>query len=687
MHILASLFLAAALQTSSASPGTFLVDTGVGVGLFEVTDPAAAVSPALRLNDDLAAKDGTVPAPTAGWDLSGRVLVETDDAALLVVLASELAPGSRVSPLDGVAGFWLVDAGSVAEGIALAAALDGSFGDAAVYLDVRQPHAPRLPNDPMLGQQWHLINNSNPLFDVNIEGAWNAGFTGAGVVVGITDGGVNTSHPDLAANFNSAGSQGGGSSSHGSSCAGVAAAVGDNGVGVTGAAYGAQWSKQYYGFSSSSASAFAYRNDVNDIKNNSWGPSDNGRIHYMTSAEYNAIETAATTGRQGLGTIFCWAAGNGGLNDRVEYDPYAASRYTLAIGAIGNLDTRSSYNEQGSSMTVVAQSSGNTLGITTTSSSGYTSGFGGTSSASPLGAGVVALVLEANPALSWRDVTGVLIESARINHPSDPDWQQNGTGRDVSLDYGFGSIDATAAVTLAQSWTSLPTEQTDVSGVQAVNQTIPDNNPTGVVRTWNCAQDITLEAVEVIVNIQHTYIGDVEVELVAPSGTVSLLTKQRSDGTDNMNDYRLTSLRHWGESSQGTWTLRVSDRDPGTTGTWEDFEIKVFGHDAVGGGGLAISAPPAVAGQTLSVYFTGGVSGQNTWLTYSLAGIGSTFVPQLGLTLDLASPVLAAGPVQVNPTGAGAFTVPVPANAAGRSYWLQALEAAGTSNVLSGTVQ
>jgi hypothetical protein len=308
MLFLAPLFLAATLQVGSASPGTVLVDTGVGVGLFEVADLAAAVSPAVRLNDDLAAKDGTVPAPTAGWDLSGRVLVETDDAALLVVLASELSPGSRVSPLAGVAGFWLVDAGSVADGVALAAALDGSFGDDAVYLDVRQPHAPRLPNDPMLGQQWHLINNSNPLFDVNIEGAWNAGFTGAGVVVGITDGGVNTSHPDLAANHNSAGSQGGGSSSHGSSCAGVAAAVGDNGIGVTGAAYGAQWSKQYYGFSSTSASAFAYRNDVNDIKNNSWGPSDNGRIHYMTSAEYNALETAATTGRQGRGTIFCWAA-------------------------------------------------------------------------------------------------------------------------------------------------------------------------------------------------------------------------------------------------------------------------------------------------------------------------------------------------------------------------------------------
>jgi subtilisin-like proprotein convertase family protein len=338
-------------------------------------------------------------------------------------------------------------------------------------------------------------------------------------------------------------------------------------------------------------------------------------------------------------------------------------------------------------MTVVAQSSGNTLGITTTSNSGYTSGFGGTSSASPLGAGVVALVLEANPALSWRDVTGVLIESARINHASDPDWTQNGTGRDVSLDYGFGSIDATAAVTLAQSWTSLPVEQTEFSGVQTVNQTIPDNNPTGVLRTWNCAQDITLEAVEVIVDIQHTYIGDIEVELVAPSGTVSLLTKQRSDGTDNMNDYRLTSLRHWGESSQGTWTLRVSDRDPGTTGTWKNYEIKVFGHAPGAGPQRTLSSGTAVAGQPVTVDFTGGTPSANVWLAYSLTGTGSTFVPQLGLTLGIAQAAQLGSVQTADAAGSAAWTLTVPAGLAGSPYWLQALQAGGTTNVLSGTVQ
>ena len=232
MQFLLTLLLLTAPQAASA-PQTFLVDTGVGVGLFEVQAPDAPLSAALRLNDDLASKDGRVPAPSAGWDLSSRVLVHTADRALLGVLAEALVPGSAIVPLDGVDGFWVIDAGTVAAAIGLSAALDGSFGDRAVYLDVRQPLAPRLPNDPMLGQQWHLINNVNPLYDVNIEGAWNAGYTGTGVVIGITDGGVNTSHPDLAANYNATGSQSGGSSSHGSSCAGVAAAVGDNAVGVT----------------------------------------------------------------------------------------------------------------------------------------------------------------------------------------------------------------------------------------------------------------------------------------------------------------------------------------------------------------------------------------------------------------------------------------------------------------------
>lgn len=671
----------------AAQSGTFLVDTGVGLGLFEVADPQLAESEALRLNDDLAEKDGRIPAPTQGWGLSSRVIVRTADRTALRNLTAEFVPGSTVAPLEGAPGFWLVDAGTVASGIALCSDLDPWFGDREVYLDVRQPMAERLPNDPMLFQQWHLINNSAPLFDINIEGAWNSGITGTGVVIGILDGGVSTSHPDLNDNYNSTASQSGGSSSHGSSCAGVAAAEGNNGLGVVGAAYDAEWSKLYYGWSSSNVAAFGYRNDLNDIKNNSWGPSDNGNIHTMTSAEYTALENSATNGRQGLGTIYGWAAGNGGLGDRVEYDPYASSRYTLAIGAIGDQDTRSSYNEHGSSMTVVAQSSGNVRGITTTNSSSYTSNFGGTSSASPLGCGVVALMLDANPALGWRDVTAILIESARKNHPSDGDWTVNAAGHDVSIDYGFGAIDASAAVAVALGWTNFTAEQTDTSGTQSVNQTIPDNNATGLTRTWVCNQDIEIEAMEVVININHTYIGDIEVTLTSPSGTSSLLTKQRSDSQNNLNDYILTSLRCWDESSLGTWTVHVADRDAGTTGTWVDFEVKVYGHAPGAPSSMALSAPPAVAGQSLAVDLTGGAPNSNAWLTYSTVGFGSTFVPQLGVTLGLAQPVLAAGPLQTGTVGQAQFSVTVPANATGVPYWLQALQSSGVSSILADVVQ
>jgi subtilisin-like proprotein convertase family protein len=456
---------------------------------------------------------------------------------------------------------------------------------------------------------------------------------------------------------------------------------------VVGAAYDAEWTKLYYGWSSDNVAAFGYRNDINDIKNNSWGPSDNGNIHTMTSAEYTALENSATTGRQGLGTIYGWAAGNGGLNDRVEYDPYASSRYTLAIGAIGDQDTRSSYNEHGSSMTVVAQSSGNVRGITTTNSSSYTSSFGGTSSASPLGCGVVALMLDANPALGWRDVTAILMESARKNHPSDGDWTVNAAGHDVSIDYGFGAIDATAAVAMASGWTNFTAEQQDSSGTQSVNQTIPDNNATGLTRTWSSSQDIEIEAVEVVININHTYIGDIEITLTSPSGTSSLLTKRRSDSQNNLNDYILTTLRCWEESSLGTWTVHVADRDAGTTGTWVDFEVKAYGHAPGAPSSMSLSSGTAIAGQTLTVDLTGATPSSSAWLAYSLTGPGSTFVSQLGVTLGLAQPAQAGNSVQTDAAGAASWSLALPAGFGGNAYWLQALQSGGVSSILSGVVQ
>ncbi|MBL8880244.1 MAG: S8 family serine peptidase [Phycisphaerales bacterium] len=558
--------------------GPQLVLTHRGYEWFYVADLNAESAKAWRENSNMAAKDGVVPPLSEGYVLTNGVVVQTDSPDTLDTYAS-LIVGAKLSEIEAAPGFWLVQAGSIGEAIAMADELNTLDWVNEAYVDISVPKSHRLPTDPSFASQWHLRNTSNSIADANVEAAWNAGYTGTGIVIGILEGGWQTTHPDLAANYYSTASQTGGSNtSHGTSCAGVAAAVANNGRGGVGAAYGARISKLLYGTSSQTATAFGYRNDLNHIKSNSWGPADNGQITYMSSVERSAISTAVATGRANRGEIFCWANGNGGTADRSDYDPYASNRQSCAIGAIGDADTRAYYNETGSNMLVVTHSSGNTRSVyTTTSNSGYTSSFGGTSSACPLASGCIALALQRNPNLTWRDVQHVLINAARRNHTSDANWVLNGAGRYVNYNYGFGAIDAGALVTLAGSWTNVPAEVSIDSGTVSVGVTVPDNNTTGVNRTFTTATNYRVEAVELTLNVATTYVGDLYITLTSPSGTQSLLSAVRADPTDNLTNYIFMTRRCWDERSNGTWTIHISDRAAGDVPTWTNYRLRIYG--------------------------------------------------------------------------------------------------------------
>ncbi|MBL4632925.1 MAG: proprotein convertase P-domain-containing protein, partial [Kofleriaceae bacterium] len=174
-------------------------------------------------------------------------------------------------------------------------------------------------------------------------------------------------------------------------------------------------------------------------------------------------------------------------------------------------------------------------------------------------------VLEANPALTWRDVQGVLIESARKNDPTNNNWLVNGAGYDVSLNYGFGAVDAHAATQLAQTWTNFGAEQVATSGTIAVSQSIPDNDTNGLSRTVNIPTDFIIESVELKMNVSHNNVGDLYIKINSPSGIGSIVAKQRGDPNNNYNNFIFTSMRHWGESTQGNWTIDVQDQSAGTT--------------------------------------------------------------------------------------------------------------------------
>lgn len=206
----------------------------------------------------------------------------------------------------------------------------------------------------------------------------------------------------------------------------------------------------------------------------------------------------------------------------------------------------------------------------------YTSSFGDTSAAAPLVSGVIALMLKANPNLTWRDVQYILVTTASQNDPTDSDWTTNGAGHLVNHKYGFGAIDAYAAVNAARNWTTVAPEVSISSGIINVNQAIPDDDPEGITSTFTISDDIQIESVAVTFDATHTFRGDLKIVLTSPDGTESVLAEQHDDSGDDYN-WVFTSVRHWGESAVGEWELTVSDLAGGDVGTWNSWELEIYG--------------------------------------------------------------------------------------------------------------
>lgn len=473
--------------------------------------------------------------------------------------------------------------------------IEATFGNTFVWPMVARQQSPRLiPSDPRFPNQWHLRNTGQSGgtvgADANITSVWD-NYTGAGVVIGVVDDGVTPGHQDLAPNYNASLSydfnrndpipDGG---DHGTSVAGVALSP-INGLGGVGAAPAATLAglQLIDGTSTDSmeANALAYKMQDIDIYTNSWGPFDSGSVLEAPGPlTLTAMRNVIMNGRGGLGGIYTWANGNGGDSDDSNFDGYANSRYTIGIGAITNFSTRSSYSEPGANMLVTTYSNGGSLGINTTSgasNSSYTTSFGGTSSATPLAAGVVALMLQANPNLTWRDVQHILVETAKKVSPSHVDWKVNGAGFNINHYFGFGAIDAAAAVGMAQTWNRVGEELVVNSGVLAVNAAIPNNSTTGISRTFEVTDAIKLENIEVVFTATHASRGELKVVLVSPSGTESILSRERADTGDNFSNWVFGTVRNWGEDARGTWTLKVIDDSGTTSGTWTNWQINLYG--------------------------------------------------------------------------------------------------------------
>ncbi|MGH7135376.1 MAG: Ig-like domain-containing protein [Pirellulales bacterium] len=582
--------------------------------------------------------------------------------------------------------------------------------------------APFVPptNDPLYQEQWNLNNTGQtggtPGADVNVLPAWQAGYTGKGVTVGVVDSGVYYDHPDLAANYNASlsydyfenvpnaepplgplldpiapGAQSG-EDSHGTMVAGIIAGNGANGTGTLGEAPDATIASERIGFIDPSgdltqggdpvvASAFTNHNQQIDVFSNSWGyppsgffsgiqgPPDPLTIAAMQKDDLGLPQAnpPIPAGRNGLGNIFVFAAGNGGnqygvqnTNDEAE----TASRFAITVAALGDDGKAALYSAKGASVLVSApgghdgQGAPDENGIPSSSvlrvadstqPSGYnyeatytdngTYGMNGTSAATPGVSGVVALMLQANPNLSWRDVQQILAESATKNDPTDTGngttdigWFNNGYGYTsdgaivpvnsqgnyagstplpagvtvapfhINDKYGFGEVNAGAAVALAKNWTPLQPETSITSGLVTVSAPIPKGVATGVSKTVTFTGAMHVEHAEVVLNITHPVRGDIEVILTSPNGTRSYLQQERTNevnGTDltadgyidstgklvpnaNYTNWSTSTVQDWGESATGTWTVTVADvnydDDPiKDIGTFDSFQLNLYG--------------------------------------------------------------------------------------------------------------
>jgi len=475
-----------------------------------------------------------------------------------------------------------------------------------------------MPTDSLVSSQWHLKNTGQSGgtagIDINVTAVWDD-YTGAGVSIAVYDDGVDFTHSDLNDNYDATQHLviGGTTYSampttgyHGTAVAGLIAAEND-GTGTVGVAYGSSITGVPILRSSMAPDLLASMWQMNrfDIVNNSWGYTTAFQVNAnSTDSFWTSFEGAlvnAGTGRDGLGTIIVKSAGNNrasGLD--TNYDNFTNHRQVIAVGAVDHNGKVAYYSTPGANLLVVAPSSTYGVGLTTTDVAGaagnnsgdYLSTFGGTSAAAPIVSGVVALMLEANPDLGWRDVQEILALSARqVGDPGSLSgsekyaWSYNGAdnwnggGMHFSNDYGFGLVDALAAVRLAESWTLSSTSANEVKvGVSATfNRAIPDNGST----TFQLAipDNILIDHVELTVDIVHPNRGDLTITLTSPDGTISIVMDRPLNGTDSGDNllFRFGSNAFWGENSAGTWTVTITDANGGNVGTVISLSLQVYG--------------------------------------------------------------------------------------------------------------
>ncbi|KAM6369201.1 proprotein convertase subtilisin/kexin type 4 [Pluvialis apricaria] len=449
-----------------------------------------------------------------------------------------------------------------------------------------------VPTDPWFHKQWCMNNYINP--DLNILTAWSKGYTGLRVVLTILDDRIEKDHPDPSANYDPLASYDFNSDGpdpqprytardknrHGTRCAGEVAAAANNqtcGAGVVyNAKIGAEPLLQCVQMLDGPITDMMEAQSLSlcpqhiHVYSASWGPVDNRKTvdgPGVLAAE--AFYRGATKGRGGLGSIFIWASGNGGINyDNCNCDGYTNSIYTLSVGSVLAGSQRPRYSESCSAVLTTTYSSRTTSEVqiaTTDLHHRCTNKHTGTSALAPLATGMIALPLEANPALTWRDLQHLVTRTSKPAHLQAEDWAVSGVRRKVSHYYGYGLLDAGLPVEMAQAW--MGTRPQQKCSVKALHT------------RWNIGSKLTistdvsfcsgrtkrirsLEHVQVQLSLSYSRRGDLVIALTSLMGTAStLVTSLPYDASQQGHrDWTFMSTHFWDENPKGTWTLRLENK-------------------------------------------------------------------------------------------------------------------------------
>ncbi|XP_071161254.1 furin-like protease 1 [Mytilus edulis] len=466
----------------------------------------------------------------------------------------------------------------------------------------------RVPKtaDTQWSNLWHLNDAVSPSMKVNE--AWNAGYSGSGIKVAVLDDGLQTDHTDLNSNVDTVNdydyqstdndpTPDSADDSHGTKVAGFIAAVKDNNICTVGVAHESTLiGVRILGTSgltdSQEAQALThYLNGGVDIYSNSWGPTDGYGFSGPGSLTQSALQEGTTNGRGGKGVIYTWAAGNGETTDNCNGDGYTNSIYTIGVTSVE--EGKNAWYSEVCAAALVATyggSSNDRYLTSTTTSSGCTSDrMQGTSFSTPIASGIIALALQANSALTWRDIQHMIVLTSSRNGFTDSysSWATNGAGKEYSQVLGFGLMNAEGMVTQAASWTNVPTQQTcttaTFTGSGSTSGGSSFRTDSKSISSSDCSSISYLEHVTIDISFSYTqYRGVTVFNLVSPSGTESHLMHYRYDDAMYFSSagslsWTFMSVHFWRESPIGQWTLKFRSYGGNSVVTVSSWSMTFYG--------------------------------------------------------------------------------------------------------------